>query len=198
MGEINSDSGEVKRRLLSLYGSSSPQLFSQLLGDYDPERRQLSVESARVYDLRAAARVQILFADGFKAEAAVKFLREAIRHIETFGLPSSEGPALYPDGREVAGRADDRPPAGIESAPAEHRPEAEAAPLQSFAPAHESPAPAALSAAGPARQSGEMDATKESLMGRIPALLSSLYGAQHLTALNLDFESQAKPLSTRR
>lgn len=110
MSETGADAVAVKERLLSLYGSSRPQLFTQILVDYDADSRRLTAESARVHDLRAAARVQILFADGFKEEAAIRFLQEAIRHIEASGLPPSDGLVLYPDGSEPARQLDHVPP----------------------------------------------------------------------------------------
>ena len=191
MDEINPASGAVKRKLLTLYESSPPQLFSQLLVDYDPERHKLSTEATRIYDLRAAARVQILFADGFKPAAAIKFLQETIRHIEAFGLPPSDEPVLYPHGEEATPRADVRPPPRIRGA--------QSAPASGLAPSNDEsavrptpppacPAPPAWAACQP----GEVaEAAKVSLMDKIPALFSSLHGPGGFTLLNLDNESGA-------
>jgi hypothetical protein len=180
MSEKDTDSGAIKKRLLSLYESSSPQFFTQLLVDYDAASQKLDTESTRIHDLRAAARLQILFADGFKPAAAIKFLQEAIRHIEAYGLPSSEAAVLYPDGSESSPHLS---PPGVEYARAEQRPEGAA--LQSIAPVREPLALPVLPPAGVVRQPQEMKAVRESRMGRLPALLSALYSSQPLTALNL-------------
>ena len=192
MVEVNPDSAAVKRRLITLYESSRPQLFTQLLGDYDPERRKLNTKSTRIYDLRAAARVQILFADGFKAEAAIMFLQEAIRHIETFGLPSSDAPAFYPDGREVSPRADAEQPAravGRQAAPAPvlAYSDDESAAISALPP--DSPAPPAWVACRPGE---EPETARASLMSIIPALFSSLQGPRGFTLLNLETEPGAE------
>ncbi|HVG28976.1 MAG TPA: hypothetical protein VM864_04575 [Pyrinomonadaceae bacterium] len=176
MSEKSPDSGAIKKRLLSLYESSSPQLFTQLLVDYDVAAQKLGTESTRIHDLRAAARLQILFADGFKPAAAIQFLQEAIRHIEAHGLPSSEGAVLYPDGSEPSRHL------GVEYAPAEQRAEAEALP----SPAHEPLAlPSVPPPAAASQPQQQVSAVRENRVGRLPALFSALYHSQPLTALNL-------------
>jgi hypothetical protein len=189
MSEKSPDSGAVKKRLMSLYESSPTQLFTQLLVDYDEAAQKLDTESTRIHDLRAAARVQILFADGFKPEAAILFLQEAIRHIEAYGLPSSEDAVLYPDGSGTARLLDDSSPlTGVGYVPAaEQRP----AP-----PARQPVALSVLPTPVAAHQPEGMKAVRENRVGRLPALLSSLYHAQPLTALNLSLVAagESQPL----
>jgi hypothetical protein len=182
MSENSPDSGAIKKRLLSLYESSSPQFFTQLLVDYDVATQKLDTESTRIHDLRAAARLQILFADGFKPAAAIQFLQEAIRHIEAYGLPSSESAVLYPDGSEPSRQLDSPTPVGVEYARSEQRPEAAA--LQSPEPAPESLALPSPTPPAAASQPQQASAARERV-GRIPALFSALYHSQPLTALNL-------------
>ncbi|HEX8161054.1 MAG TPA: hypothetical protein VF538_04235 [Pyrinomonadaceae bacterium] len=184
MSKNDPDSVTIKKRLMSLYESSSPQLFTQLLVDYDVAAQKLDTEATRIHDLRAAARVQILFADGFKPAAAIQFLQEAIRHIDAYGLPSSGAVALYPDGSEAPRPVENATPlTGGQYARAEQRPEAAA--LQSPAPESEPLALPSLPPERAVRQPQETKVSKESRVGRLPALLSALYSSQPLTALNL-------------
>ena len=198
MSETSPDSGAVKQRLMSLYESSSPQFFTQLLVDYDVAAQKLDTEATRIHDLRAAARLQILFADGFKPAAAIQFLQEAIRYIEAYGLPSAEAAVLYPDGSKPSRHLDNSPLPGAGYARAEQQQQQrpEAAALQSGAPAPEPVALHALAPRGVAPQPQEMKAAKETRVGRIPALLSSLYHSQPLTALNLSVVAggESKPV----
>jgi hypothetical protein len=185
MSKNDPDSVNIKKRLMSLYESSSPQLFTQLLVDYDVAAQKLDTEATRIHDLRAAARVQILFADGFKPAAAIQFLQEAIRHIDAYGLPSSGAVALYPDGGEVSKQVDHTTPlTGTQYARAEQRPEASA--LQSAAPEGEPLALPPLPPEVAVREPQETKVSRESRVGRLPALLSALYSSQPLTALNLN------------
>lgn len=135
----NDPAGPVKKRLLSLYGSSDPQLFTQILVDYDFDQQKISTESTRVYDLRAAARLQILFADGFKKEAAIKFLQAVICHIESTGLPPAEAAVQYPDQSAAPRPNDVDPPPGVHGG--ETSWESVLTELQRQARRHDDPAP---------------------------------------------------------
>ncbi len=95
------NTNKIKSKLLSLYSSSSPQVFTQLHGAYDEDRHKIDTETSRVYDIRAGAPLQILFADGMTKELAIEFLQDAVRHIEVLGLPPKEAPVFYPDGTNV-------------------------------------------------------------------------------------------------
>jgi hypothetical protein len=90
------DENQIKSKLNSLYSSSKPQVFAQLHCDYDEVGHKITTATTRVYDLRAGAIVQILFADGLPKEVAIENLQAAIRHIETMDMPA--GPILLPDG----------------------------------------------------------------------------------------------------
>jgi hypothetical protein len=95
------NTNKIKSKLLSLYSSSSPHVFIQLYGAYDEDRHKVDTESSRVYDIRAGAPLQILFADGITKEVAIEFLKDAVRHIEVLGLPTKGAPIFYPDGTNV-------------------------------------------------------------------------------------------------
>jgi hypothetical protein len=95
------NTNKIKSKLLSLYSSSSPQVFTQLHGAYDEDRHKIDTETSRVYDLRAGAPLQILLVDGMTKELAIEFLEDAIRHIEVMGIPPKEAPVLSPDGTDV-------------------------------------------------------------------------------------------------
>jgi hypothetical protein len=91
---------KVKAKLASLYNSSKPQVFSQLHCDIDEVKGKIWTSTSRIYDLRASAVVQILFADGLTTQQAKDFLKAAIEHLEMYGLPEGS-PKAYPDGTTV-------------------------------------------------------------------------------------------------
>ena len=90
------DENQIKSKLISLYSSPKPQVSAQLNCDYDEVGHKITTATTRVYDLRAGAIVQILFADGLPKEIAIENLQAAIRHIETMDMPA--GPILLLDG----------------------------------------------------------------------------------------------------
>jgi len=90
----------IKHLLLSLYESSKPQPFTQIHAAYNKDKHTIKTTMTRIYDLRAGAPVQILFADGISTKVAIEFLQRTIRDLEHFGLsrgkPNSLPTGLLP------------------------------------------------------------------------------------------------------
>lgn len=91
---------EIQRLLISLYGSTKPQPFTQIHVAYNSDKHTINTTMKRVYDLRAGAPVQILFANGISKDRAIEYLQCAIREIEISGimegLPDSVPNGLLP------------------------------------------------------------------------------------------------------